>query len=198
MNRGRDMLAEKDSLKGRKSKAAFKMINQKKGAEAIVVWILLIGLTVALTTTVFLFEKKTAKNLVGGNVDYMQSTVECNDVSVNLIKCTGQGYVLCGTCNNPTLCKVDVMNSGRISIAGLLFRDNVGNKAEYGTHKGDNVHFPMEPGDVQTPFIKKKEPLLDINNGLELIPLISISNKIYACTNKKMKVSSYCSLGCQQ
>lgn len=190
------MLAERDSLKEKKNKDNLKMIKQKKGAEAIVVWILLIGLTVALTTTVFLFEKKTAKDLVGGNVEYMQSAVECNDVSVNLIQCTGANYVLCDTCPNPTNCKVDVMNSGKISIAGLLFRDNAGHKAEYGIHKGDNINFPMKPGDIQTPFIMKKEPLLAIENGLELIPLISISNKIYACTKKKMEVTKYCSLGC--
>ena len=160
------------------------MIKQKKGAETIVVWILLIGFTLIMTATVFMFEKNKAKIISEGTVNFQESKLECESVAINNAQCFEE----------EVKCRVPVVNTGRISIAGLIFRDKMGEKAEFGSHIPGSTYFPMKPGTLLSPWIKDRNPDLDFSapNPIEIIPLVNISNKLYACNTKIINASIIC------
>lgn len=147
----------------------------KKGVEAIVVWVLLIGFTVAMTATVFFYEKNQAKNMAE-NVAYSnEAKIECNDVAINI-----------GTCDETLGCKVNVYNTGKRSIYGIVYRDKKSKSKEYSITL-DKTNFPMEPGLKITPIIADTNGW-EFSKGLDVIPLISVNDQLYSCSNKIIHV----------
>ncbi len=161
------------------------MIRQKKGAETIVVWVLLIGFVIALTTTVFVFEKKKATELGKKAVIAGTTSLECNSVAINNAQCNAEG----------TTCRVPIINTGRRSVDGLIFRDKNGDIAEFGSNTGaDAQFFPMKPGVELRPYIKQRNPNLDLStpNPIEIVPLIDVSGTLGACNDKIINASIIC------
>ena len=160
------------------------MTRKKKGAEAIVVWVLLIGFVIALTTAVFIFEKQKAKELGERAVISGLAKLECNDVAVNNPSCTGASG-----------CVIIVANAGRRSLAGFILRDQNGNKAEFGFHvTPETADFPMKPG-IILQSNPNERARLDLETKIEIVPLIIVSNKIYACNEKIINASAICNCG---
>ena len=147
----------------------------KKGVEAIVVWVLLIGFTVAMTATVFFYEKNQAKSMAE-NVAYSnEAKIECNDVAINI-----------GNCDGTLGCKVNVYNTGKRSIYGIVYRDKKSKSKEYSITL-DKTNFPIKPGLGITPIIGNTNGW-NFNEGLDVIPLISVNDKLYSCSSKIIHV----------
>ena len=151
----------------------------KKGLGALVTFVLLVAFTIALTSAVFIYEKEKVKELVESSINFGSASIECNDVAINYFECTNP---------NP-VCHVPIKNTGRISIDALVFRDMSGGKVEYGIQTGDSAFFPMKPRDWVEPCIEcrgKGNIDTEKSNGkkIEVVPVISISGKFYACDQK--------------
>lgn len=152
------------------------MMKQKKGVESVVVWIMLIGFAITMTAMVFVVEKRTAKELTKSTVESGESKMECNIAAIN-VKCEE--------------CSFFILNTGKISIAGVVFRDNIGSVVEFGVKQKD-TGFPMRPGDAE-PFIagpRARNPAFDTSQGIEIIPMISVSEKLYGCNDKVIAIKA--------
>ena len=161
------------------------MKKQKKGAEAIVTFVLLIGFAIAITALVFVFERDKGKEIITSKVNYEESRIECNDVAINNAACVTQP---CDENNeNCEGCYITVINTGKLPISGLTFRDQKGQKAEYGAHLKGSEFFPMAPGLEVRPCPGRRNNDLS-HTGIEIIPIVNISNKLYACQDKIISV----------
>ena len=56
----------------------------KKGASAIVAWVLLLGFTIALATTIFYWTKSQATEMTEHTVEFVTGQMECQDISINV------------------------------------------------------------------------------------------------------------------
>lgn len=147
----------------------------KKGVEAIVVWVLLIGFTVAMTATVFFYEKNQAKKMAENAAYSNEAKIECNDVAINI-----------GDCDGSSGCKVNIYNTGKRSIYGIVYRDKKSKSKEYSITL-DTINFPMKPGSKLTPIIANTNGW-EFSEGLDVIPLISVNDQLYSCSNKIIHV----------
>lgn len=165
------------------------MMKPKKGAETIIVWILLIGFTILMTATVFVFEKGKTKEMTESTINWGEARMECNDVAINIGTCVGPG---------DQQCKATIYNTGRVSIYGIVYRDDNGKKKEYGVHTGDTVNFPMKPGSSPlTPMIMNTGDWTFVN-GLDVIPLVGVEGRVYACDKKIIRALPESLCNCQE
>ena len=134
----------------------------KRGAEAIVAWVLLIGLSVSIGIMVSQWVKEQAEKQAEDIVKEVQGDIKCADVSIN-------AYFIDTNCNS-----VEVSNRGYFKIVGLKIRPDIGTV--------EVRDIDINPQQSQTLNIGYS------TNKLDIIPIIKIEKEKLGCVDKKISI----------
>lgn len=134
----------------------------KRGASAIVAWVLLLGFTLALATGVFYWTKTQAEDMTESTINYVAGEMECQDISLNVIK---DG-------NN-----LQITNKGYFTVDKIAIRTS---------STSEIIDIALRPKET-IPIL----PSIDIISGFEVIPIILTENdQEVGCKDKTIKVTS--------
>ncbi|HLD13036.1 MAG TPA: archaellin/type IV pilin N-terminal domain-containing protein [Candidatus Nanoarchaeia archaeon] len=145
----------------------------KKGISEVISWVLLIGVTVVLATTIGVWMKQQAEQ---ANEYILQEDYLCNDVSFS---------ATLSDCNEPDI-TLTIKNTGSFTIQEFIIRQN-GELTRNGLNiKEENRLLTLKPGESIT------QPAEDLNidqpaadTRLELTPLY----KETTCTERKIIIT---------
>lgn len=132
----------------------------KRGASAIVAWVLLLGFTIALATTIFFWTKTQAESMTESTIDYVSGQVECQDVGINV------------ALNGNTL---SIRNKGYFTVNKIIARTNT---------ESQTLEIGLKPQQETTVDVT-----IDISNGLEIIPVVNVSKKEVGCADKAVDLN---------
>ncbi|MDP2907383.1 MAG: hypothetical protein Q8O03_05575 [Nanoarchaeota archaeon] len=167
------------------------MIN-KRGISPIIATVLLLGFTVALATTVFLWMQGQTKTMSESTVEYAEGEMQCQNVRVNVVKSDG---TTCG--------KLDLHNKGYLKIKQLSI------KSFDSTSSVGSILYPTpEPSDCSLPSSNCLKPQstncksedncgvwLNVDpqnttacNKIEVMPIIQIQTRKVGCKDRTILV----------
>ena len=137
----------------------------KRGAETIVAWVLLVGLSITLGIIVSQWMKEQAEKQSEDIVKEVEGDIKCVDVSLN-------AYFSDSSCST-----LEISNRGYFKILALKIR------SDYGT--GDPQEINLNPQQTQTLNIG-----YSVYNGsrIDLIPIIKVGKERLACVDKKISI----------
>ena len=145
-------------------------MKNKRGASAVLAYVLLITLTVILAVTVTVFMKNKAKTQVEQLTEEVGTRLDCENVAINSFLDSGD---------------VVVINVGSRTIdAEIRYRDNVG---LFRTELIPDIK-PKQAGAGSEGDFKKSKTLNDRSGPVDVIPKIKLGKKMVGCADKKATV----------
>ena len=155
------------------------MLN-KKGASAIIGWILILGFTIGLATTVTLWMTRQTEEMTETGTKFVEGGMECDNVKIN-VQCGQED----GVCT-----ELRVTNTGYLNIEKILIR-------KLDPDNPESVECPPPGSGVTLPV--KGDPLgcdsqvkgLDWDGQIEVMPLRKVeggSGGNIACQNKAITI----------
>lgn len=145
---------------------------KKKGASAVVAWVLLLGFSIGLATTIFLWTTRQTEEMSESAVRFVEGGMQCDNVMINVAKTPG-------TCT-PLI----ITNTRYLNVEKVLLRQ-LSNPAPNPVYckGGDKLK-------INDPAVSCPETL--IPNGwtgkIEVIPIIKLDGDLIACKNKAITV----------
>ena len=83
---------------------------EKRGIAEIVTWILLLGFAVVLAVSIFVWQKSQTEELTKESVQYLEGKLECEDISINIIR-------------GEDCSRVGIVNKGKFTIDAIKARE---------------------------------------------------------------------------
>ena len=145
----------------------------KKGQAALVAWVLLIGLSVALAVVVSTWTKKQAEETSKGIVSETEADLRCAGVSFNVAP----------QCEIP-YDELKVVNRGDFTIHKFVvhIKPREGNLISNTINLFEKGYVPLKPGDTQT--LKTQDSFM--NSEIDLTPFIQINDQYVGCSTRKL------------
>lgn len=146
---------------------------KKKGASAVVAWVLLLGFSIGLATTIFLWTTRQTEEMSESAVRFVEGGMQCDNVMINvaLIKQVDSG----GECNSDSCC-LKISNTRYLDIEKIILRN-------LDSSSSDECCKPL---DVKTYSIIHK--LEWSGKKVEVMPIIKLDGDLVACKNKAITV----------
>ncbi|MDD5254065.1 MAG: hypothetical protein PHG05_03085 [Candidatus Nanoarchaeia archaeon] len=147
---------------------ANKMIG-KKGAGDIIAWVLLIGFSIALATSVFIWMRGQTEDITKSTVNYVEGEMVCQDIAINV-----RANELCNI--------LTIANKGKFSIESLNIVSYPASGEPISEVK--SLATPLKP--IQGEIV---EFILPQSIKFEVIPIITVNEKTTGCSDKKEVIS---------
>lgn len=156
-------------------------MTDKKGVGAVIAWVLLLGFTVALATTIFLWMKSQTETLTESTVEHVEGELQCQNVRINVIKSDGS------TCG-----RLDVSNKGYVVINQLSISSFDG--------ASSSILYPDAEKEIKPQSTNcKPENNCGIEKNvnpknitackkIEVMPIIRISNRKVGCKDRMVVI----------
>ena len=135
----------------------------KKGAEAIVAWVLLVGLSITLGVIVMQWSKEQAEKQAKDIVREVEGDIKCVDVSIN-------AYFTDANCD-----EIFITNKGYFKILSIKIRPDIGTV--------ETLNINLDPQQSQTLNIGY------LTNKLDIIPIIKAGKEDIACLDRKLTIN---------
>ena len=145
------------------------MVN-KKGAGAIIAWVLLVGFTIGLATTVFLWTTRQTEELTEGAVRFVEGGMQCDNVMINVAVVDPAKYPECGVS-----CCLKIANTRYLNIEKVILRSLES----------------VETDECCSPLNIKEYAIIDKSGwsgNIEVLPIIKVNDDLVACTNKAITI----------
>ena len=137
-------------------------MNDKKGVGTIVSWVLLIGLSIGLATTVFFWMTRQTEELSESTVRFVEGGMQCDNVMIN------------AAVEDP--CKLTITNTRYLNIEKVVLRSLD----------------PVDTDECCNPLNVKEKKIVDkagwSGRQVEVLPIIKVNNDLVACKNKAITV----------
>jgi len=154
----------------------------KKGVHMAVAWVLLLGFTIALATTVFLWTTKQTESYTDSTVRFVESGMQCENVKINAVKNE----------DPPTCSNISVSNTGYVSLSRVIVREiciggDIKSKAPI---EFSPLLNPKTEGVDKSNYTQTIKTFCSGGEGcpscdkLEVMPLVEINKELTACKNK--------------
>ena len=165
-------------------------MTDKKGIGAVIAWVLLLGFTVALATTIFLWMKGQTETMSESTIEFAEGEMQCQNVRINVVNVGS---------------KLNVHNVGYLTINQLSIR-TIGELGEDSKSKLEPDPAPdceLNPDDClkpQTSGTQCQPPscgvISDIEGNLtapvctqiEVMPIIKIKTRMVGCKDRKVVI----------
>ncbi|MDP2908396.1 MAG: hypothetical protein Q8N77_01180 [Nanoarchaeota archaeon] len=145
---------------------------KKKGASAVVAWVLLLGFSIGLATTIFLWTTRQTEEMSESAVRFVEGGMQCDNVMINVAK-------------TPVTCTpLIITNTRYLNIEKILLRQ-ISNPAPNPIYCQGGEKFKVK--DPAMPCPETTEPT-GWTGKIEVMPLIKIDNDLVACKNKAITV----------
>lgn len=138
------------------------VFGKKKGLESYISWVLLLGLTVALSVFMFSWINSHA-----------ESSVEDMEERADTSACDDAGLSLKGICQNTQTLNMNITNIRELAISRINFRFF----DLYDNQDSRSLNITIRPGDTERIEIIKQGTL----KQAEIIPVITLENSIITC-----------------
>lgn len=148
----------------------------KKGISPLIATVLLLGFTVALATTVFLWMQSQTKTMSKSTVEYAEGEMQCQNIRINVVKSNSS------TCN-----KLDISNKGYVMIDQLAIRTfNPAGSSLYPASPDPDFLAPQSTTCVIPDCgITKNVPTECLGcETVEVMPIIKIGERMVGCKDK--------------
>jgi hypothetical protein len=132
----------------------------KKGVSMIISWVLLLGFSVLLATTVILWSKQQTEKYTESLTEMVENDINCRDVI----------YIINANCTSKT---TSINNKGSFTIVKFIIRSSMGSSTL------TRQIVPSSSLDLTNDIPK---PYYD--GGFDMIPFIQIDNKQIGCVDK--------------
>lgn len=147
------------------------MVN-KKGVGAAVAWVLLLGFSIALATTVFLWSTRQTEELSESAVRFVEGGMQCDNVMINVALINQADSE--GKCNSDVCC-LKISNTRYLNIEKLILRS-------------------LDPPEVyehNNQLNVKTYATIDRSSWygpVEVMPVVKVNGDFVACKNKAITV----------
>lgn len=150
-------------------------MRSKKGASAVVAWVLLLGFTIGLATTVFLWTTRQTEEMSKSAVKFVEGGMQCDDVMINVAVSVP--------------CNLKIINTRYLNISQLSIRKLLPADPKSFIYK-DKV---LEPQSKDKP-VERYTASVDMNpvgycGEVEVMPIINVDDELVGCKNKALKVN---------
>lgn len=152
-------------------------MKNKKGASAILAYVLLISLTVILAVSVTVYMKNKAKTQAEELTETVGTMLDCESVGIN-------AYLEGNTVN------VKNVGSKNVSIE-LRYQNNDDNQfvsVNVLNHNGDEFLMPRDVRNLDSPASEGSKDVSRRKDKVDVIPKILINKKKIGCIDKKVTV----------
>jgi len=161
----------------------------KKGVHMAVAWVLLLGFTIALATTVFLWTTKQTESYTDSTVRFVESGMQCENVKINAVK-NGENEPIDPT--NLTCKSLNVSNTGYVSLSRVIVREicTEGDIKSKAPIEFSPLLNPKTEGVDKSNYTQTIKTFCSGGEGcpscdkLEVMPLVEINKELTACKNK--------------
>lgn len=146
-------------------------MKNKKGAGTVIAWVLLLGFSIGLATTVFLWSTRQTEELSEHAVKFVEGGMQCDSVGIN-VACEKN---LDNTCKKLTVSNTRYLNIERILLRGL-----------------DSLQKDYCQGGAQLK-IQQQQPPMDCDvdgwyGKIEVMPLVKVNGGLVGCKNKAVTI----------
>ncbi len=170
----------------------------KRGISPIIATVLLLGFTITLATTVFLWMQGQTETMSESTVEYAEGEMQCQNVRINVAP-TGTG-------DPPTCEKLEVQNMGYLKIDKIVVRELCADKSAKSSSKPHGDDDGLDPKSSRTETLGTYKILLpqsgtfcyggdnscDPNvsgcEKIEVMPIINIGNRMVGCKDRTIVV----------
>ncbi len=132
----------------------------KKGVSTIIAWVLLLGFSILLGSTVILWSKQQTEKYTESLTEMFENDINCRDVI----------YVIDANCSAKT---ASVSNKGSFTIVKFIIRTNLSST------KLEKIIAPSSIMDLTNDIPR---PYYDV--GFDMIPFIKIDSREIGCSDK--------------
>ncbi|MCX6711505.1 MAG: hypothetical protein NT139_00500 [Candidatus Woesearchaeota archaeon] len=134
----------------------------KKGVSEVISWVLLLGFSVLLGTTVILWSKQQTEKYTDELTEMVENDINCRDVI----------YTINANCTTKT---TSVNNRGSFTIVKFIIRTNL---------SSTTLDTAITPSSTVNLGIPATYYPPNNNGGFDMIPFIEVNNKKIGCTDK--------------
>lgn len=159
-------------------------MGNKRGISPIIATVLLLGFTIALATTVFLWMSGQTKTLSESTVEYAEGEMQCQNVRINVLKHDGS------TCKT-----LDVSNKGYITIKQLAIRTFVGNTPSILYPESSEMKLKPQSSNCGPGTVEPNCGVVNIDpknttacEKTEVTPIITVGNRKVGCKDKTIVI----------
>jgi len=144
-------------------------MRSKKGAGAIIGYVLLIGFAVGLATTIFIWMTQQTEELTESSVKFVEGGMQCDNVMINV------AVVDDDDCSPSSSCCLKVSNTRYLNIEKVIVRNLDGIQS---AECSDNNH-PINA----TKYVHCGQAWPE-DVKIEIMPIIKINGELFGCQNK--------------
>lgn len=147
-------------------------MRNKKGA-AIIAWVLLMGFSIGLATTVFLWMTKQTETMGESATRFVEGGMQCDNVMINVANTEP------ADCNPPheSTCCLKIMNTRYLNIEKVLLR---------GLEVVESYECPDKLEVKGSIFCGPEEDWAPQN--VSIMPIVKVGNDLAACKNKAITI----------
>ena len=147
------------------------MVN-KKGIGVIIGWVLLIGFTIGLATTVFLWTTKQTEELTEGAIRFVEGGMQCDNVMINVAVVDPDKYL---QCSGGSSCCLKITNTRYLNIEKIILKSLES----------------VETDECCSPLNVTEYAIIDKSGWsgkIEVLPIMKVNDDLVACTNKAITI----------
>ncbi len=145
-------------------------MKKKKGASAVVAWVLLLGFSIGLATTVFLWTTRQTEEMSKNAVRFVEGGMQCDNVMINVVKNAN--------------CSLTVKNTRYLNIEKVILR-NLEKISSTDCAKGN-------PLGVKKDIVCGETEPVGWRGNVSVMPVIKINDELVACKNKAINIEVFC------
>lgn len=147
----------------------------KKGISEAVSWVLLLGFSIALATTVFLWTTRQTEDITKSTTRYIEGGMQCDNVMINVAKSDPT------SCNPPRSCCLKVTNTRYLNIEKVIFRS----LEKLLSAECDNNGQPLK---ATTPPASMFCGQDWASSNVTVMPIVTVDDEQVGCTNKAITI----------
>ena len=146
-------------------------MKDKKGAGAIVAWVLLMGFAIGLATTVFIWMTRETEEMSESAIKYVEGGLKCENVMINVVKDEN--------------CVLTVTNNRYLDIEKVLIR-SLDNPSPTPVYCADGAELKVQREGEDNSIVC--EELEGGSGKIEVMPMVIINEELVACKNKVITI----------
>ncbi|MBU4502975.1 MAG: hypothetical protein KKA79_10355 [Nanoarchaeota archaeon] len=146
-------------------------MRNKKGAGTIIAWVLLLGFSIGLAITVFMWTTQQTEEMGKTSVRFVEGGMMCDNVMINV------------AVDNPTTCSITISNTRYLNISQISIRQLEG------TPTSTNEPVNLAPRSKDIPESQSKySKVTGYCGDIEVMPIITINEELVGCKNKAITI----------
>lgn len=146
-------------------------MKSKKGAGTVVAWVLLLGFSISLATTVFLWTTRQAEEMTESTVRFVEGGMQCDNVGINV------AVKAATDCTPQKSCCLKITNVRYLNIEKIILR---------ALERVDSAECGSLAATQPPPFIFCGQDWAPQN--VSVMPVVKVNNDLVGCKNKAVTV----------